>query len=525
MIRSLALLVGLASFVGTEISLTDLTRHPGLMAFKERESKIIQSYHLHLHIVHLERFQSCLDTMKYTLRSLDQNNSTKEFQEILNLRMQRILESFYRLKPFKRHRRGLFNPLGTVIKSITGNLDNNDIEDIRKTLNEMQEKTNKLISNNERQISINTEFQNKINSLIEHVNLQQIQVLKEIMNLRNQITQQASLVFRQVFHKLLFNLDLLEKQLTDIFESVQMSRVGILPKAILSQNETDFILKILKNQDVDIFTVDQIYEYLEVHTLHNKSSIMFVTKIPIFLPGKFKYVLIENIPKNGKVIVLNFKIAITGKNAIFGSKKDCQITEQYRICRRKDLTDLSDDRCIASALQGSEAACNFKESRNITEITQVDAHTIIIKNAVHPITVNSDTCDLGTRQITGTIMITFEKCSITVNHSHYNSEPTVDHHELSPISMIGIEFQESSFTKELNLQQLNTLHIINRNHMEQLQNHQRTFQQVSIGSFILLLSTLIILAVWFKKTSKRTTIDTEDQPPVCQGQENLTYNN
>lgn len=521
----LAIFVGLASFAETEISLTDLTRHPGLMAFKERESKIIQSYHLHLHIVQLERFQSCLDAMRYTSRSLDQNNSTKEFQEILNLRMQRILESFYRLKPFKRHRRGLFNPLGTVIKSITGNLDNNDIEDIQKILSETQEKTNNLISNNERQISINTELQNKINSVIEHVNVQQIQVLKEIMNLRNQINQQASLIFRQVFHKLLFNLDVLEKQLNDIFESVQMSRVGILPKAILSENETNFILEILENQDVDIITIDQIYEYLEVHTLHNKSSIIFVTKIPIFLPGKFRYVLIENIPKNGKIVVLNFKIAISGKNAIFGSKIDCQITEQYRICRRKDLTDLSDDRCIANALQGSEAACNFKESRNITEITQVDTHTIIIKNAVHPITVNSNTCDLGIRQITGTIMITFEKCSITVNNSHYNSEPTIDHHELSLIPMIGIKVQESTFTKEYDLQQLNTLHIINRNNVVQLQNHQRTFQHVSIGSFILLLSTLIILAVWFKQMSKRNKIYTENQPSASPGQENLTYNN
>lgn len=122
-------------------------------------------------------------------------------------------------------------------------------------------------------------------------------------------------------------------------------------------------------------------------------------------------------------------------------------------------------------------------------------------------------------------MITFEKCSITVNHSLYNSEHTVDQHELSLIPMIGIEFQEFSFTKELNLQQLNTLHIINQNHMEQLQNHQRTFQQVSIGSFIILFSVSIILVLWFKKTFKRSNIGTEDQPPAAHGPEDLTCNN
>ena len=41
-------------------------------------------------------------------------------------------------------KRGLFNPLGTFIKSITGNLDQNDAEQIDAKIKQLQDNQNKI---------------------------------------------------------------------------------------------------------------------------------------------------------------------------------------------------------------------------------------------------------------------------------------------------------------------------------------------------------------------------------------------
>ena len=502
MIGFVTILIGCAHVARTEVTLTDLTRHPGLMAFKERETKIIKSHHIHLHTIQLETFQSCFDNLRYTLKSLENNDDAKEFQEVLKIRMQGLLESFHKIQPITRPKRGLLNPLGSIIKSITGNMDYVDFVDIHKKLNEYETKTNEVIQGNEQQIRINNDLESKINAIVNHLNDQQVQIMREIAALKNRIPTDKNILFRQIFHKLLFNIDILERQLVDIFESIQMSKLGVLPRAILSQNETLHVLELLENQEIHITNFDQIYEYLNVHTLHNTTCIIFAIQIPIFTLGKFQYVIFESIPMNDRAIVTNFDIAVLGKNVTYASKTNCQIIEQYRVCRQKQLIDISDDQCISNALQGQEASCDYTEPKNKTEVVQINSYTVIIKSALNPITINSDTCGLSTRQITGTVMITFQKCSLVINGTQYDAEETMSQHKLTLIPMLGINFQEKTFSKEFDLQQLSTMHITNRDHVRQLQIHQETFQKFSVGSLLLVLSVLVFFAVRLRKTAK-----------------------
>lgn len=496
----------------TEITLTDLTRHPGLLAFEEREAKIIQSHRIHLHVIKLETFQGCFKNLEYTLKSLEHNDNMEEFREILQLRMKRLSELFQTLQPTKRHRRGLFNPLGTLLKTITGNMDDNDLNDIQETLNNFKTKTNELVQNNERQIQINDGYQRKINEIITHVNTQQVQIMREIANLKNQTPGGKNLYFQQLFHKLLFNIDTLERQISDIFDNIQMSKLGILPRAILSEEEIVHILKLLEDQEIKIISSDQIYEYIEAHALHNTTCIVFAIKIPIFIPGKFQYVIFESIPMNNKTIITDYNIAILEKNVTFVSQSNCQIVEQYRICRRNNLIDISDDQCISNALQGIETFCDYKEPRNRTEIRQINGYTVIIKNAINPISIQSESCGLSSRQITGTILIKYRKCSLIINGTLFNAEETMSQQKLTLIPMLGITFQEKSFSQELDLQQLSAMHMENREHVQQLQTHHDTFQKLSFGSLILILTLLTILAVRLRRTQTALVTVNNEKP-------------
>ena len=259
---------------------------------------------MHIHNINLEKFQSCFDTLNYTLKSLEQYEIADEFKNILQIRFNRLLENYFKIKRVKRVKRGLINPLGTVLKAITGNADNTDLVEIQNALSKTRNKINSLLHNNERQIVINTELQNKLNLLIEKFNENQIQILKNLSNHKNQLSHKDVLI-KQTVHNALFNIELLETQLKDIFEAVQLARLGIISKNILSSKETTLAFEILEQQNVEIDYIDQLYEYLNVQVFHNQSNLIFVIKIPLFHRDNFTFIQFEALPKNNRVINLS----------------------------------------------------------------------------------------------------------------------------------------------------------------------------------------------------------------------------
>lgn len=244
------------------MTITDLSRHSGIIAFRERETKIIRSHHLHIHTIDTEKFQSNIEILNNTLKFLKQNNTMTEFNDVLDARITSLLESFYRLKPLKRSKRGILNPLGSIIKTITGNLDDDDLKDITHNLDLTKDKMNELIMNNERQIRINKEFENRINLVIDKINDQQSKIMKQLSKLGEQDHNSRNFQTRQLIHDTLFNIELLDRKIRDIFESIQFAKIGILSKAILNPKETQFALEILEYQNITINHIDQVYEFL-----------------------------------------------------------------------------------------------------------------------------------------------------------------------------------------------------------------------------------------------------------------------
>lgn len=62
----------------------------------------------------------------------------------------------------KRHKRGLINALGTVIKFVAGNPDNEDLELVQHNLENIESTENRIISNQDRQIKINNSLQKQL---------------------------------------------------------------------------------------------------------------------------------------------------------------------------------------------------------------------------------------------------------------------------------------------------------------------------------------------------------------------------
>lgn len=489
-----------------KVQITDLERNTGIIAFKENQAKILKTHHLHLHTVDLEKFQSSFENLKHTLKILKTYDTTKQFHDILEARMNSLSEILNRIKPIKRTRRGIFNPLGTFIKSITGNLDDNDLNEIRQAIDETNQKANSLIKNNERQIEINKEFENRMNEIINRMNEQQTRIIKKLSEIENEEINSREFHIRQNLHATLFNMETLENQLKDIFDAVQFSKLGILSKAILSPNETIFALKELEKSNIPINHVDQIYEFLEIQVFHENTKIIFVIKVPIFLPGYYDYIKFESLPHNNQIIPLDYSIAIVSNKTTFVTKQNCKIIEKYRICNYQDLINITEDGCIHNALRGLAATCLFTNYKGSMQIKQINTHTILIKDAVQPIILDSN-CDVKNRTISGTLLITFKDCIITINNEQYDAEITTGDQQIELIPMIGVNFTKSNFLNQTDVKQLETLHITNGKHIAEIKIHQTTFKHATIGGFSILTLVSCSLAIWILLSLKKTNIE------------------
>lgn len=477
-----------------EVTITDLSRHDGIIAFSEREAKIITSQHFHLHIVDLEKFASSFTTLQYTVHQFERQNFTEPYRKTLDIRMKQIADNYNRLKPIHRQKRGLLNPLGTFIKSITGNLDDNDLQLIRETIENSKTSTNTLIDSNNRQIRINQQFETKINDLIKHVNENQIDILRRISRIANNVNTYHENHLKGIVHELFFNLDLLNDQLRDIFEIVQLSRIGILSRSILNSNETEFILQKLEEQNISINNIDQIYEFLSIETRHEKSKIIFIIKIPIFMSEHFQYIKFETLPSHNRTISTSYNSAVMSKTLTFVIKHECTIVENYRICKSQELSNITGDGCIDNALRGVNASCPYEEHRNEMDIRPINDHTLIVRNAVQPVLLDSD-CNVKSRQIAGTLLISYPNCSVSINGITYDDKRTTDYHDIRAISTIGVNFQPTVVVNKLDLQQVDLLRIENRDHITRLRKDHTTLQHTTMGFLILLAAMIMGVAI------------------------------
>jgi regulator of replication initiation timing len=149
--------------------------------------------------------------------------------DLLLAKLSNTQQLFAELQPRGRSKRGLFNFIGTGIKIITGNLDENDLMKISRNLQDLSHNSKALINENNEQRLINYQFQNRLNRIINQLGNQQVQISKNLIMARDNKTGKDFVVFKEIF-KIHFNLDFLKSHLEDIFEAIKLAKLQILSK-------------------------------------------------------------------------------------------------------------------------------------------------------------------------------------------------------------------------------------------------------------------------------------------------------
>lgn len=178
------LLLQLTLCYAQNIQIQDLSTNPGVVTLRTK-STLIKNGHYHVyHEVDLSQYKPVLAQLHTILTGLRSFSNIKDIVEMLVVTYDEIMNIYSNLFPKIRSKKGAFNFLGSTVKLITGNLDQEDYNRIQSEIEILTSKSNKLIQENNLQATINEKLQTRLNKIVQSINDQQTKIRKQIIENR-----------------------------------------------------------------------------------------------------------------------------------------------------------------------------------------------------------------------------------------------------------------------------------------------------------------------------------------------------
>lgn len=480
----------------------NLKQNPGLLTIETGNCFIKKGNHKLFHIIELNNYEPIFTKLFKNIQGLRNFSNFTDVVEILETKFETAQSTLNDLRPKLRERRGLFNLLGTGIKQITGNMDHNDFEQISKTISDLQINNRMLTNENNEQFKINLQLQNRINSVINKLNLQQSQITKNIISARLEAETSRNFKILRETIKISYNLDQLKSHLENIFESIQLARTKIIPKQILSLDELAFISGILEQQNIRPTSTEQIYEFLDLSAYYNKTKLIFIVSIPRIDNSTYTEFLLEPLTISSKILKLPARVALHNGNKTYFIEKECRRIDKTKLCNINDLIDVTGDACYSNLLKGFSANCTFTNHYQPKAIKRITDNHIVITD-IQNLEVDSN-CGLTKRNLSGTYLIEFHNCSVVINGTQYTNIEAYNTELTFVMPLDGLHINEQ--TLEIR-DDIDEIHIKNRHYMETLSNQHtlQTYTSLSMSTICFLLSIITGL-LWIFKRRKQINL-------------------
>ena len=475
------------------IQIHDISNNPGALIMKVGEGRISLGYDKVLHIIELNQFKNSITTIKNVLNRID--NKTGDFSNLIELKLSMINDTFMSLLPRNRKVKRSIEVLGSTIKLITGNLDAQDLRNINADLYALKNNENSLLNENNKQISINANFQERINIVNNQIKDHENSLAKILLEEDYLITESTKI-------SILFQLDMLLNSLHSIENSLSLVKVNIINKQILSNSELEVIAAKLTKQGFKIDSLDEVCVYLTTTAFYQGENIIISINIPNVQPIVFDKMLLLPLPVNNKTANIDHKVIFKHENETLAVSTGCQETPKITLCKRELLINISADDCIAPLIRGLNGKCPFSELPQTIEYELPAPGTIIVKALTNKITLSS-TCGINQRELKGIFLVSFHNCTIIIGNKLFeNYEIQFRHPIIAPLR--SNQIAETHLEKYVNISQLHDLHIENRKTLQSLELKQH----LSIGSFIcaVILITIILGIVYHKTRISSTAL-------------------
>lgn len=212
----------------------------------------------------------------------------------------------------KRYKRGILNGIGSIFKSITGNLDAEDGQYYSDCINKLNNDEHQLENLMKNQISVTTSVIKNLNATI-----QKLQVNEEIFNrdikeietsilnmTKNIENVHTKLKFLEICEQLMASYLFIEDNLNDVLNSITFARLKIIHTSIINpQDLVNSLQEISQNLQrnnlplpIKLSKVAQYLDIIELKAFQINSELIFVLDIPLIDPQKYSVFQLYPIP-------------------------------------------------------------------------------------------------------------------------------------------------------------------------------------------------------------------------------------
>lgn len=384
-----------------------------------------------LHLYNITSYQLLTEELKGKFSVLNYNQFTTLIQEKFD-QVDKLLHTMLT----RRQKR--WDRLGSLWKIVAGNPDANDLKMINNSINA-------LITNNQAQIKINRELH--------------LQIKESIQKTKEAIASVNSRNSDLFSINILMNLKFLADRLGQILESITLAKINILNEKILSKPEIDSIIEIVNKQNLTSNTVAEALLHATPFLATHRGNLALLIKLPQLDPRPFKKLRVFPI-WNHQLIHLE------RENYLYHPEEIRKVKSLDRTVFEPEDCIIDESTCIPALLRGRPAVCNLTRNPSMEEVVRLDEKHILINSGIN-ISLASD-CGMNERKISGSFLITFERCGVIVNHKTYLNRPHVLAGERLAIPLDGIQIKVKETIVNLSMKHLHEIHLESRKEIESL---------------------------------------------------------
>ncbi|XP_028168852.1 uncharacterized protein LOC114363877 [Ostrinia furnacalis] len=302
--------------IGTQalaLQLQPIKDNPGILPVKQGQAFLQTDFWTIIKVINLKGIYSDLVSLTHSYRQLDTliDYNNPYYHEFINNKYHTdfirdiTLEKYRQLVPQQRYKRGLINPLGSLIKLITGNLDHDDALKYDKLTSQLS--NNQVIIS--KKITLVSKMFDSFINISEQINNNSIIIderLKRVESLLQNITSTQndwtfSTYILGVYNIFISSFRTIFIRLSEIETALALSRVSILHQAIVNSTELLYHLKLISNSANLVYQPTEsnllnLEETICVKSYMKQDQITFILEIPLIDNYTYNYYKIYSLP-------------------------------------------------------------------------------------------------------------------------------------------------------------------------------------------------------------------------------------
>lgn len=411
------------------------------------------------------------------------------------------INKYRQLVPQQRFRRGIINPLGSLIKVITGNLDHKDAVKYDKLIS-AQNKNQVIISKKLTLISkildsfINTTETIHNNSKIINARLKKVEATLANLTTKADNSLFASYVLG-LYSLFISNFRTIFIQLSEIETALAFSRSSILHQSIVNSTELLYHLKLISKYGNLVYSPTEsnlikIEETIKVKSFTKGHQISFIMEVPLVENYTYNYFKLYSLPiflepeKKTLAIFPKYPYLLAKGSKYLPIERPCRAltAEDFFLCTEDNKAMYTELTCVEQLMKfDKNLSCCHQHQIQIEDVRmqRINPENWILFTKQQITIIKQCNVEISHYPVKGTYLITLdEPCELKIQGIHISSHIAYEEsNRVAPLPVINLPLLRATTSTNAALSSARVLNMNDVN-LDEIKYMSRVLQQSEV---------------------------------------------